>query len=860
MKMLLDKGYKINDVDSNHGTALQAAIYMNYTAAIDILLDQTRSPKANVNAAGGYYGCALQVAAFKGSETLIKRLLKLGANVGTCGGKYDSVLQAAARTGLKSIVSLIINKVPERERKEFVNWVGGVYGTALQAAAKGPYTDNTKTLRSLSRGRVLKQLIDVPRSTSTDEPNYVLVAETLIEKGAVVTYDCDRLGSPVGAAASSGSLKMLELLLNHDRLTTTTEERKRSYSYALINAITQAVVKENRLFLVKLLVTAGADVDFETGSGLDNRPLTAAAAMDATTVIKHLLDKSPNRKATIDADSGIYGTALRAALSAGKENAALELITQGAGINTSKDETYGNILHLAVFSKMDEVVEHLLGGRYRMPVNLRDEVGQTALHIAAYRGFRSTVSILLRHNADPDLEDAWGDTPRKIAEDVTERESHPGPSLQDLRDISHQLLVASAASAELKKHKADGLVHGPPIWKKPKASLTEQGTAKRVFASPTWNPGLGFKATISDFLQKDGDEYILIKSLLIDDLLYRKGAVDELMKLKEPKGSSYSKNLRWIHLPSNNMTWAHVLMKILWAERHPKIACKSFWGTDPYFVSPDLAPHARFVTPQCERLIPDAFEGLVSPPDTIKQPDAKEPPKQNAASTGNGLVMNNAPPKDNQSAEAVEPQKPAKTPKIAQRGQNTLFLAMPYLHWECYRSSEAVSRLLKNIKDESMQNLILRGSKSWRTYEAEPKALTRSTLLDSAKQKEGLGTTTASNNKPDPDDLLMKKYLFKRLPVHLRRTLDQYYYSYLADTRVRDRDQVITKVRNKELYNHKHPAHKDDPKSSKRRKFSGRKEDIPEDLKNETPPPDNNSPLVVVDQLWLWVLDRGRLL
>jgi hypothetical protein len=44
-------------------------------------------------------------------------------------------------------------------------------------------------------------------------------------------------------------------------------------------------------------------------------------------------------------------------------------------------------------------------------------------------------------------------------------------------------------------------------------------------------------------------------------------------------------------------------MKMLWAEKRT-IACKSFWGTDPYFVSPDLAPHARFVTPQCGTLIP----------------------------------------------------------------------------------------------------------------------------------------------------------------------------------------------------------------------------------------------------------------
>jgi hypothetical protein len=851
---------------------------MDYAAIINILLDDRRTPKANVNAAGGFYGCALQVAAFKGSELLVGRLLELGAKVATCGGKYGSVLQAATRTGLKSIVDLILAQVPKEDQKDFVNRVGGVYGTALQAVAKGPYTDQSKKLRCLSRGRVLKQPINIPRKASTVEPDYLQVAQTLLDKEAVVMYDCGRLRSPIGAAASSGNLQMLDLLLKHIENTTKNpalqltpdqqkpikEQQKRAYSYALINAIKQNAFKENRLSLVKSLVKAGADVDFETGGGLDNRPLTAAAAMGATTVIEHLLEKSPDRIVTINADSGIYGTALRAALSAEKENAALYLIDHGAaqylidqekGVNIAKDEIYGNILHLAVFSKMSEVVKRLLGEKYHMSVNLRDEVGQTALHIAAYRGFRNIVSILLENGADPDLEDAWGDTPWKIAEDVTERESHPGPSLEDLRDISHQLLVASAAKS--KKHKADDLVHGPPIWKDPKVGLPKKGTAKRVFASPTWNPGLGFTATISDFLQKGGDEYVSIKSLLIDDLLYRKGAVDELMKLKDSTDSEYTKNLRWYHIPSNNMTWAHMLMKRLWAERHPKIACKSFWGTDPYFVSPDLAPHARFVTPQCERLIPDAFEGLEPLYNSrtssgLKESNKYDTSSENGRSPGDGIPLTEI-----RSLEATELQKTSKTTKNVEIGQNTLFLAMPYLHWESYRSSEAVSWVLKNIKDESMQNLILRGSKSWRTYEAEPKALTRSTLLDSAKQKGDATIAIQNGRKDNPDDLLMKKYLFKRLPVHLRRTLDQYYYSYLADTRVRDRDQVITKVRNRELYNHKHRAHTNDEKTSKSKRFGGQKEDPPENFKNKTAPLDNNSPLVVVDQLWLWVLDRG---
>lgn len=546
--MLLDKGFGINDIDSNHGTALQAAIYMNQIDVIKVLLDENRDVKVDVNTAGGYYGCALQVAAFKGSADLCDKLLKLGADVCIRGGKYDTVLQAAARTGLPSIVQRILDAIPHSQRKQLINAEGGVYGTALQAAAKGDYTGQTRYLRRLSRGRVLRHATKVPRTTSTEKINYPAVAKLLVENHAKVKCDGGRLGSPVGAAASSGKLDMLEFLVEHDE--TPIDQRRVPYSCALISAITQTFVLD-RLPLVRLLVEKGADVNFETGSGLYNRPLTAAAAMNAKSVMEYLLEKAKDRTVTINAESGIYGSALRAALSAGAQKSAIYLIEEGAAISTTEDQSFGNVLHLAVFSKMDKVVEILLDDEH-VGVDLRDDAGQTALHIAAYRGYEGIVSTLLRYHANPDLVDAWGDTPHKIVEDVIERESHPGPSLEDLRKIKQHLLEASARQ---NKHIPGDLVHGPPIVKKSQVDQSERGTAKPVFSSPIWNPGLSFNATIVDFLEKDGDEYLSIKSLSIDDLLYRKNAVAELM----PEDPGYTRNLRWYHIPSNNVS-PHIFM------------------------------------------------------------------------------------------------------------------------------------------------------------------------------------------------------------------------------------------------------------------------------------------------------------
>lgn len=75
----------------------------------------------------------------------------------------------------------------------------------------------------------------------------------------------------------------------------------------------------------------------------------------------------------------------------------------------------------------------------------------------------------------------------------------------------------------------------------------------------------------------------------------------------------------------------------------------------------------------------------------------------------------------------------------------------------------------------------------------------------------------------DPDEKLLRAHLLSKRPVHIRRTLDQSYYWTLKDTSERDRDQVVYRATNKR-----------DPKTKAL-----------------------TSKIVMVDQLWLWILD-GR--
>jgi hypothetical protein len=90
--------------------------------------------------------------------------------------------------------------------------------------------------------------------------------------------------------------------------------------------------------------------------------------------------------------------------------------------------------------------------------------------------------------------------------------------------------------------------------------------------------------------------------------------------------------------------------------------------------------------------------------------------------------------------------------------------------------------------------------------------------LDKRKQFiNQLGTKTEGQTPNlDSDQELLRAYLRDPHPLHIRRTLDQYYYHTLEDTEKRDKDQVVSRYQ---------------------KKF-----------------PDETRVTTMVDQLWLWVL------
>ncbi|EMR72403.1 putative ankyrin repeat protein [Eutypa lata UCREL1] len=95
----------------------------------------------------------------------------------------------------------------------------------------------------------------------------------------------------------------------------------------------------------------------------------------------------------------------------------------------------------------------------------------------------------------------------------------------------------------------------------------------------------------------------------------------------------------------------------------------------------------------------------------------------------------------------------------------------------------------------------------------------------------------------DTEERLITKYLHGRSPLHPRRTLDQSYYGSLKSTGTRDRDQVVYRATKPTAHNC----------SENLERESGRCQVCQEDSKKVPR-------LIMVDQLWLWILDERTVL
>jgi hypothetical protein len=172
---------------------------------------------------------------------------------------------------------------------------------------------------------------------------------------------------------------------------------------------------------------------------------------------------------------------------------------------------------------------------------------------------------------------------------------------------------------------------------------------------------------------------------------------------------------------------------------------------------------------------------------------------------------------------------------------------MPYLHWEVEKRLQRMQQFVQVAKSRRDQTERLHRVSTLRRGTRIAK-LANNNLLKADRPMTGFETeqrgTSVSWRPQHPlakyfwhiaklyqiideaaDGRLIEDHLFESPPLHMRRTLEQYYYWTAEDTSRRDKDQVVCRAT-------RHYSDESDPDSASR--------------------------IVMVDQLWLWILDDSE--
>ncbi|KAF3797085.1 hypothetical protein GCG54_00009054 [Colletotrichum gloeosporioides] len=390
---LLKMGAEVNAQGGKYGNALQAASYAgNYAATMEphckqhvqlnigksraacyskremgdsrsrrMIVHHLLEMNADVSAAGGNFGSALQAASVSGDESgeaIASLLLSKGTEVNTQGVKYGTAVQGACAKGRIGVVRLLLAHGCD------LNIEDGKYGTALQAACAW-------------------------ERSSTWALNTELVG-LLIEHGADIDEE-----SP----SANDALKML---LTHG--VDVNDSRGRMHGTALQAAIHCSQDPELTIQRVRFLIGHGANIN--AGGGPYGFSLQSAFMIPynerfmGSEVPFSLLDSCPG--IDIGVTGGKFGTALQAAAYYGYIDAIRRILgndgyhdfdsdDDGAGPNAKvklvniRGGEYGSALDAAVYAR---------GGKYG-----------SALNAAVVKGYWDLVEILLKSGAKSDCHD-----------------------------------------------------------------------------------------------------------------------------------------------------------------------------------------------------------------------------------------------------------------------------------------------------------------------------------------------------------------------------------------------------------------------------------------------------------------------
>lgn len=343
----------------------------------------------------------------------------------------------------------------------------------------------------------------------------------------------------------------------------------------------------------------------------------------------------------------------------------------------------------------------------------------------------------------------------------------------------------------------------------------------------------GYRATILDFApeRKHGNRRA---NKRMYDLLYENYRVSPSVPENASASSvPSSQRFRWIHCPSNNITWCQELLLKRFAEQDGADA-EGFKALERSFNYQHRGPrlHAHYMRPMCQ-IVPQAHReeelesseseslagddvavqsvaGTLSPPleptrsirstgRSNKKASRKRHERESSDATLN-------PPEADQTliidSQAVPPS-PAPADRLI---SNNMFMFAPYLHFETHGARKEMQRVISQARS--------------RKFGASPP--------DEKVRPTSAGGTKYERDSADADKNLIFAHVDAvSCSMNARRTLDGYYYRTIDTAKYRDHDQVVHRYQRKHL----------DPAEST-----------------------DGIRMLMVDQLWMWIVGKDLII
>ena len=413
----LDGGADVDARQPDGATALHWAARLDRVDLAQVLLAAGADPTA----ANAFDVTPLSLAAVNGSAEMIAALLAAGADPNATMAGSETVLLTAARTGRTGAVRALLDHGAD------VNAAQAAGQTALMWAAAEGHVETMQALIDAGADVGARTVVpENPLRTGLEGPaphgftallfavraGHIDAARALIEAGADPD---DRLPdgmNTVTLAATNAHWELGVSLVERGAdpngsaqgwaaLHAMTWVRMPNFGFNPPGPVTTGTM--DSLTFARELVARGADVDLrmtaEPRNGYRNAlnrvgatPLLMAARLADAPLMRVLLD--------LGADPTIPN----------EDGTTLLMVASGVGIH-SPGEDPGTEAEARACVELALA----LGG----DPNAVDDIGETALHGAAYRGANSIVELLVAHGAATfDIENASGWTPLRIAQGI----------------------------------------------------------------------------------------------------------------------------------------------------------------------------------------------------------------------------------------------------------------------------------------------------------------------------------------------------------------------------------------------------------------------------------------------------------